>query len=109
MSANYDFTCEQGADFIKTLRLEVKDVPGYEFTDWDVRMHVRRRLMDELPIIDIAPPLSPDGTITISIPATETEELSDDGVYDIELVEPDGRVHRLLQGRFILDREITRA
>lgn len=49
------------------------------------------------------------GTIGIYIPAAVTESFKPIAhVYDLELIAPDGRVDRMLEGTFIVTPEVTR-
>jgi hypothetical protein len=48
------------------------------------------------------------GVITLTLTATQTAEITENGVYDLELVSAGGSVTRLLKGSFRLDREVTR-
>ena len=50
-----------------------------------------------------------DGTITLTIPATDTANFTwNRGVYDLNMTSPTGVVTRLLQGYAIVSPEVTR-
>lgn len=49
-----------------------------------------------------------DGTITVVIRTAQTSLIPSDGYYDLELVDGDGEVDRVLYGSVRLDAEVTR-
>jgi len=51
----------------------------------------------------------PNGTITLSRTAVQTAALAwNEAVYDLEIVSGGGVVTRIMQGKMILSREVTR-
>lgn len=117
-AGRYDITCEQGASFIRLIKLydssnEPRDLTGYE-----ARMHVRRTKNASSTIIELSTDNGriiieptedmPLGAIQLVLTAEETSYLTDEGVYDLELIATDNSVERVLQGRFKLDLEVTR-
>jgi len=111
----YDITCEQGASFVRLIRVLDDEGAPRDLTDYTARMHVRRtktsstlliELTTENDRIIIGPP--EDGVLQLVLTAEETSDLTDEGVYDLELIAPDDTVERLMQGKFKLDLEVTR-
>lgn len=61
-SGLYDFTCEQGATFEKRLRVATDDGP-LDFTGFGARMHVRPRIIDAFPEVELT---TENGRIVLS-------------------------------------------
>ena len=124
-AGKYDMTCEQGTTFIRTLAVlqpdlendptgetfEIRDLPGYT-----ARMQVRRTLESTSKILDLT---TANGAldvvfqdqvnvVRIFLPADVTASVDTSGVYDLELVNQGGEVSRLVEGNFIVVREVTR-
>jgi len=119
----YNMTCQQGSTFARTITLRYPDPsspaidPDYlpwNFTGYTARMQVRRTLQSATPIISLT---TENGRITLGgasgiiellISATDTDGLTDSGVYDIEIISGAGVVSRILQGEFELSEGVTR-
>lgn len=113
--AKLDITVYQGATLYYPFQwLEGRtplDITGYRF-----RMQIREKIEDTTPIVTassetgefyLGDPLQ--GEWFLEIPASVTQEFDfSHGVYDIECIYPDGRVFRVLQGRAMLSKEVTR-
>ena len=114
MSAgSYNFTCEQGATFSRTLTIKDSNGDARDLSDYTARMQVRRRLTDTSTLIELTTEngrisLNSEGEVSLSIGATATAALSDGGVYDLELIASDGTVERVIEGNFVLSLEVTR-
>lgn len=110
----YNFTIYQGATFSR--EITVKDAAGdlYDFTNHTARMQIRSEIDSSTTMIELTTEngrieLGDDaGTITLTIGASDTANLTTDGVYDIEIINDSGRVDRLLKGAVTLDLEVTR-
>lgn len=82
---------------------------------WSARMQIREDIDDETALVDLT---SDDNEISISVLdarvtftiATAITETLDfvEGVYDLELVDPNGEATRLLEGKVTLSKEVTR-
>ena len=111
-AGNYDITCEQGTTFVRTLTLTKSDGTKDDMSSWTARMFVKRRQRDTSTLIELTTENNRltlgTGTVQMALTATETANLPDGGVYDLELIKPDGTVERLVQGQFILSLEVTR-
>lgn len=110
----YDFTIRQGGTFSR--RLTWKDDAGapINLTGFTARMQIRTpengsillSLTTENGGIVLG---GVAGTITLAITAAATAALDwVYGRYDLELISAGGEVTPLLEGRVILDREVTR-
>lgn len=86
-----------------------------DMTDATARMHIRATLAAEETILELTTENSriiiddAAKTILLVLTAEETEALSfAAAVYDLEVVESDGTVHRVLEGSLSLRKEVTR-
>lgn len=110
-----DFIIEQGATFRRVISWKNDaDVP-FDLTDYTARMQVRAHLSSPIPIITLTTENDgltidgEDGQLVLTISAEATDDLTlNDGVYDLEVESPEGVVTRLLQGRVIIERSVTR-
>lgn len=109
----YDFTCEQGAQFQKRLRVTTA-AGALDFSGFAAAMHVRYRIESTEHMVELTTGNGrivlggAAGTMDLTIPSAITATIPKDGVYDIEITDQGGEVHRLLKGKFILDKEVTR-
>lgn len=114
MSAGqYNFICEQGATFARTMTVLDSSDAARDFTNYIGRMQVRRRVSDTEVLVELTTEngrmtLGSDGVINLILSATETSAITDEGVYDLEIEDNAGVVERLLEGSFFLTKEVTR-
>lgn len=129
MSAGiYNITIEQGADW--RLLFVWKDTAGepHDLTEYTARMQVRASFDAKTPIFNLTTENGGiylggiEGTVDVNIAAAVTQgvkvnrnELSwQDGkegmtfAYDLEMIDGEGRVKRLLQGAVFFIPEVTR-
>lgn len=124
-AGKYDMTCEQGTTFIRTLAVLQPDLENdptgetfeiMDLTGYTARMQVRRTLESTSKILDLT---TSNGAldvvfqdqvnvVRIFLPADVTASVDTSGVYDLELVNQGGEVSRLVEGNFIVVREVTR-
>ena len=113
MAELYNFKVDQGA----TWQFDVifKDDAGVviDITGYACKMHIRRTktgsLEQELTSTNSTIVLTPaEGKLTFTLSNTVTSSLSGQYVYDIELTSDTGFVTRLLQGKIIIDAEVTK-
>jgi hypothetical protein len=105
-AGDHDLYIEQGATFVQ--HYAVTD-EGFTWAGWTARSQIRSAPADsgEL-LLNLTPYLSiSDATVTLAIPAAQTQTLTRNGVWDLEMVQG-STVVRILQGRMILSREVTR-
>lgn len=108
----------QFSDYRRTARLRNKETGDYlDLTDYTIELQIRESFAATETIISISSDgPTPDGQITIDgdsaeilIPADVTAELDfDDAVYDVRFITYEGEVIRVVQGRAVLDRGVTR-
>lgn len=111
---------EQGATFIWTLVLKNGNgaaSPALDLTGYSARMQLRLEVstpqalvsLNSLPAGGIVI-TALDGRLDIEISAAATSALTfDKAVYDLELVQPNGKVLRLFKGSVALSLEVTRS
>ena len=116
-AANYDITCEQGATFSRKFTVNDNSTPpvARDLSTYSGRMQVRPDVDSSTTLLDListggspAITLNSSGEIEITVTATATAALSQGGVYDLEIESGSGTVERVIQGNFILDKEVTR-
>lgn len=110
----YNINIDQGATFERLITVKNPDESLYNFTGYTARMHIR----EELDSDDFQVALTTEnggislggaaGTITLYLSAATTSTLDDEGVYDLEIIAPSGKIYRLLKGRVKVDMEVTR-
>lgn len=125
--AEIDLLITQGADNTYAFAYSLVEPAGtvrVDLTGWSARMQIRRKvggaIWHELTNAQ-GITLGPDGSITVDIPHTVTEDPAWDaysklvdgepqplGVYDLELIDPNGTVTRFLQGTVTVSPDVTR-
>lgn len=124
IAGSYNITCEQGTSFSRVIALEQPRTPTeenpslyevYSLVDHTARMQVRRTLESTgSPIISLTTENEKieldgiNGLITLILSATDTAALTSSGVYDLEIIDINGLVSRVIQGTFTLSLEVTR-
>tara|TARA_B110001454_G_scaffold210682_1_gene225455 strand:- start:1007 stop:1354 length:348 start_codon:yes stop_codon:yes gene_type:complete len=109
----YNFTCEQGTTFLRDIEVTNFDDTIRDLTGYTARMQVRRDMEASSALIELTTEngrmqiLSALGTVSLVISATDTAALTQGGIYDLEIMNNDGAVERLLQGNFNLDENVT--
>jgi len=119
-AGKYDFTIEQGADFIRRITWKQPNGTPVDLTDYSASMKIKLSPKYSDHILWLTSNTTPPnpggitlggsgGTIDILITASQTRALDfDEAMYDLELENVvSGRVTRLLEGRVTLSREIT--
>lgn len=112
-----DIVIEQGANFLWVFTLE--DALEQPITTLSsARMQGRARKGASATLFDWSSAggqITVDaaaGSVTVNVPAATTAALNHKngpiGVYDIEVVETDGTVHRIFEGVVTFNREVTR-
>jgi DUF4097 and DUF4098 domain-containing protein YvlB len=109
----YDITCEQGATFSRTLTVKDSNGDARDLSAYTARMQVRRTTSSSTTLVELTTEngrifLNSDGEISLSLSASETAALTDEGVYDLEIEDSSGNVERVVEGSFNLDLEVTR-
>lgn len=115
MAAYYDLLIEQGATLRKTFTWRGSDMVPVDLTDYTARMQIRKRKADTDVIHESTTENGGitlggvDGTVLLMINDADTAAFGFvRGVYDIELIDSDGIVTRLVEGNVELSKEVTR-
>lgn len=123
IAGTYNILCEQGTTFARVIGLEEPDLVAdpsgetykpYILTGYTARMQVRRTIESTTAMITLTTENGrisideDDGVITLNISADDTAALTSSGVYDLEIIDVDGNVSRVIQGAFTLSQEVTR-
>lgn len=113
LAGRYDLTIEQGATF--TLSMFYQDDAGaaVDLTGYSARMQLRSAVAST----DVALSLTTEngriaidgarGLIALTILAADTATISGAGVYDLEVV-LGATVHRIMEGSYTINPEVTR-
>ncbi|MFJ8594860.1 hypothetical protein [Streptomyces sp. NPDC093598] len=104
----FDLHIEQGATYVQNFR--AVDGPGFTWDGWTARSQIRSAAASDNGdlLLDLTPYLAIIGdTVRLAIPASVTEPLTRNGLWDLEMVSG-GTVVRLLQGRVVMSLEVTR-
>lgn len=110
----YNITCEQGSTFTRTFSIQNPDGTVYDLDGYSARMHIRRDYDSPTPMFQAT---MANGCITmntvfgeihVDLSAEQTASITRDGVYDLEIFNSDGIVYKVVKGRFLLDKEVTR-
>lgn len=115
-AAAYSFSIEAGATHYRRIELTTSSGDPIDLTGYTVKAQVRETPGSETVLAEwstangrLAIPLPETGAIVFEIPAVETSGYTwAEGVWDMELTAPNGRVERLLSGRVYVDPEVTR-
>jgi hypothetical protein len=113
-AGTHEFEIEQGATW--TREILVKDSLGVaiDLAGATARMQIRDSIESATFLIELSTSngrIAIDGPavkLTLTISAVDTATLMSGGVYDLEIVNVDATVDRLLEGNVILSFEVTR-
>ena len=114
LAGNYNFTIDQGAHFERVVTIKNPDNSLYDLSNHTARMQIRTEIDADSVVIELTTENGrialggDDGTITLTILAEDTENITTDGVYDIEIIDDSDRVFRVLKGKIRLEPEVTR-
>ena len=114
LAGTYKITCDQGATFERVITVRDSTGTPMNLTGYTARMQVRPEIESSTTLVELTTANGRItlggvlGTITLSMNAATTAAITDDGVYDLEIISSGGAVHRVLKGRFVLDLEVTR-
>lgn len=114
-TARHDIVIQQGATFILSVTLEDESEQAIDLTGATARMQGRERIDDSATLFSLTSGAgdividASAGSVTVTIADTATDDYTfETGVYDLEVIESDGTVLRVLQGVVTLSKEVTR-
>ena len=114
----YNWNVEQGTSTSFVILYKDNAGEAVPLDGFQGRGQVRLKLNDPEPLCDIDVQVESNGTVTVSLPATALEAHTFRGktfadrtqaVYDVEIYNADGVVHRLLNGYMYISPEVTKA
>lgn len=110
----YDITIEVGATFRLPVIWEDPDGNPIDNTGYEARMKVKKKYSDTVALLEFTTTGGQivlggvDGSVTVKGLATVTEGVTAKyGVYDLEMVAPNGDVDRILMGDVEFSPEVT--
>jgi hypothetical protein len=105
-AGDWNLYIEQGATFVQ--HFDITD-EGFTWAGWSARSQIRSAPADHGDVLlDLNSYLTVSGArVTLAIPATQTQTLTRNGVWDLEMVQG-STVVRILNGRAIVSPEVTR-
>lgn len=113
MAARYDIRLDQGSDVFFPIKLFSEDESPADLKGFSARMQIRptassARVLDELSTSNGR--ITVEGnTITCFFSAAATSRMPGGAsVYDLEIQSAAGYITRVLEGAFLLSREVTR-
>ena len=113
-AAKRNLKIEQGATFRKPLIWKADGI-AVDLTGWTARMQIRPTIESDVIIAELTTENDgiaidgPAGKISLYIGAAQTAAMNfETAVYDLELVDSQGDVFRLLYGSVSLSPEVTR-
>lgn len=119
----YNLYCEQGTTFTRLMEIEYPDPVDptiffpFDLTGFSASMQVRRTVESSTALITLnsngnggieIQPNDVQNALRIYMSAAQTSTITSDGVYDIEIEDPNGNVSRVLKGTFTLSPQVTR-
>jgi hypothetical protein len=114
IAGTYNLNIDQGATFERTITVKNPDGSLFDLSGYSARMQIREEIDSAEFQVELTTDNGgitlgdTDGTIDLYMSHSVTSTLDDEGVYDIELVAPNGKVSRLLKGKVRVDYEVTR-
>lgn len=124
-AGKYNFVVEQGSEHTVTFRYKLSGGSYQDLTGWRIRMSVKDHITDTAYVYQATSDSSEDsgynqhftisaqasdtlGEFSITIPtATTTGFTFNQGVYDLELIDDNDAVTRLLEGKFKISKQVS--
>lgn len=110
----YNIDIDQGATFERLITVKNPDGTLYNLSNYAARMHIRDEYETDTFLASLTTENGgivlggENGTIFLYLSSSVTAQLERDCVYDLELIAPDQKVYRLIQGKARFGREVTR-
>lgn len=106
---------EQGVDFDDPLTYTDANGAAIDLTNYTARMKIKNSITDTASIDELTTENSrivlggQSGTITCKWTAQQTAAYTfDQAVYDLELIDASNKVYRILKGKMVLIKEVTK-
>lgn len=104
MAGEYNFTIKQGADFSRVFTWKDENGAAIDLTGYDALLHLKRKYSDVSPTHEWTVSSGhlalggAAGTITLTVPDTETGDMTSDYLYDLQMISGGGLKTDLLYG-----------
>ena len=110
MPSKLDLKIYQGDDFPGLVTLYNQDGTASDITGHTASAQIRRAVADEEPevTVEIETTVIPPNQIVLAIPHAQTEALSGEYVWDLQLTSPGGMITTVVAGKVKLTQEVTR-
>ena len=123
ISGIYNLYCEQGTTFSRLIEIEYPDPIDptiffpFDLTGFSASLQVRRTVESPTTLISLnstngggieIQPNNVENALRIYMTDAQTSSITSDGVYDLEIEDPNGSVSRVLRGTFTLSPLVTR-
>jgi len=113
IAGKYNLNIDQGATFERSFSVKNPDGTPFDFAGYQARMQIRPEVDSDTIDVELTTEngritFGENGTFQIMIPSSVTELMRHEGVYDLELLPPSGKVYRLIKGLVRVDLEVTR-
>ena len=114
MSKHYNWVVDAGSDSARGFRVVDANGDPIDVKSYTARMQVRpylssKTVSDDLTTENGRISMGNDGVVTAILTHTATASYPFcEGVYDMEVVSPNGDVTRVVEGRMIVRKEVTR-
>lgn len=119
VAVSYNFEQEQGADFTALLTIKNAEGTVIDITGYTFRGQIRQKISDSTKLADFTFAIqdASAGTVLVSLTAAQTSALPARGlifstltdlVYDIEMINAENKVTRIMNGYFKVSPEVTR-
>lgn len=118
----YNLFIEQGATFTRLIEIEYPDpldtttMLPFDLSGFSASMQIRRTIDSSTPQITLTDangriemqPGGVENSMRLQLTPADTEMLTSDGVYDIEIQDSSGNIQRILKGSVTLSPQVTR-
>jgi hypothetical protein len=110
MALRFTLFIDQGSDYSVTFPVKKPDDSPQDLAGWSARGQVRVVATDPVVLHDFTDELSlVDSDLTLTVPASVSSAwMWSFAAYDVELIDPDGEVTRLVEGFLVVRPEVTR-
>lgn len=122
MAGKLNLKINQGETYRHSILWKDETKQAVNVSGYTARMHVRENITDSTPLLVLTTEggVGTDGTISLPSPqsngeirlyisAEKTASITwSSGVYDLEMVAPNGDVTRLIEGTVSISKEVTR-
>lgn len=111
MATKYNLSIEQGASFYLKLTWKSATNQPINTTGYTGKMQIRNRvggtILSDMTTENNKIKISSAGVIELKLPASDTNQIKTNGVYDLQLISPSGEITRFLEGEVKISLAVT--